>query len=473
MDFQELADSFYTATCVVSVEKRTGGGYGRICFAACNEKYIEFIGRPAAAPEQDIPVNYGKEFIPDSPYESYVPRDPGFEDLCFRSAVGKNPIHTFVHQNKLGIWYDIIVMPVDHEDGDLCYCTYSVKPGHVEDIGIVSTLSGKTLEDVLRTCIKLRGTDNFRETIKEVIRDIRLICDAEVCTIMLMDQSAGTCSILATSIAENSTIKRVTRYVNFYDIVFSWIDMIGDSDCFIIKDKEDMDYVSIINNPWYLTLAESNVASVVIFPLFHNKEVIGFIWATNFDTRNTMRIKETLELTTFFISSEIAGFKMVESLEYISYTDLLTGVKNRNAMNARVNEIVSGTEFAGTPLGVVFADLNGLKPVNDMYGHDAGDLLLKKAAILLQEVFGSGDIYRAGGDEFVIFLIDCPKVKFESAVSTLKERASDPDNVSFAVGSFYSSSGGDIRSAMHYADEDMYKNKAKYYTEHPEKNRRQ
>ena len=193
---------------------------------------------------------------------------------------------------------------------------------------------------------------------------------------------------------------------------------------------------------------------------------------TNFDTRNTERIKETLELTTFFLSSHIASYQMMTRLEHIGFTDMLTGVQNRNAMNNRVNSIVSGETFLNVPFGVVFADLNGLKTVNDTQGHSAGDLLLKKAALLLQELFEEDDIYRAGGDEFVVIVTGCTQEELEKRVQTLKERSDVPEGVCFAVGGYYVESGCDIRKAMQLADENMYRDKDDFYRRHPENDRR-
>ncbi len=147
-------------------------------------------------------------------------------------------------------------------------------------------------------------------------------------------------------------------------------------------------------------------------------------------------------------------------------------MQNRNAMNNRVSEIVSGNETVTDPYGIIFADLNGLKQVNDTGGHAAGDILLRKAAILLQEVFAGDAIYRAGGDEFMIIVMNCSRKEFNAKVETLHARSQDPDNVCFAIGSCYNDSGDDIRFSMHRADENMYHDKEQYYAEHPERKQR-
>jgi diguanylate cyclase (GGDEF)-like protein len=472
MNFQKLADSYHSLTCIVSVEKTENEGFGDIRIIAGNSKFTELMEHPTYSVQGSSPADAPRKFVPGGLYDKYIPKNPNFEDLCFRAAVNKEPIHTYVHPNKLDTWFNVFTMPINYEEGSLCYCTYTMEPCKVSDIDLASPYSVKTLEDVVKTCIKLHDANDFKQTMDEVIKDIRIICGAEVCTLMLVDQSSGTCEVLSTSLRKGSTIKRVTQFVNFYDIANSWLDTIGESDCIIIKDEKDMKYISEINNMWYLTLDEAGVDSVVLFPLIYNKEVLGFIWATNFDTRNTMRIKETLELTTFFLSSEIASYKLLKRLEFLSYTDMLTGIRNRNAMNNKISSIVAGETELASPYGIIFADLNGLKKENDTKGHSAGDILLKKAAILLQEQAGGDDIYRAGGDEFMIIVQGCSEDDFRRIVERIKDNSSDPDSVCFAVGCCFDAEGGDIRDAMRRADENMYKDKAVYYSTYPERKHR-
>ena len=466
MNFQDFADGFLPMTSIISVRKMSDGSYGDIRIVTGNRMYLDLIEHP---PYENAPTLINHQFVPNSPYEKYVPKNLSFEDLCYQAAILKKPVHTYVHMPNPDLWFNVFLMPIDYEDGDICYCTYTTKLSEVTELDLLSTQSLQTSSDVIRTCIKLHGTDDFEQTMKDIIKDIRLICDAEVCSLMLMDFSAGTCQMLATNIREGSKLKRATQFKNFYDIAASWIETIGESECLIIKDEQDMKYIEKVNNPWFLTLDEAGVDSVVMFPLRYNREVLGYIWATNFATENAMRIKETLELTTFFVSSEIASYKLLKKLEHISYSDLLTGVKNRNAMNNRITAITTGEELLTEPYGVVFVDLNGLKQVNDEQGHQAGDLLLKKAALLLQEIFVDEDIYRAGGDEFLIITAGCNRKEFDRKIDLLRQRASDPDNICFSIGVNYGDHGCDVRDAMGVADDKMYKDKQEFYKLHPER----
>jgi len=233
-----------------------------------------------------------------------------------------------------------------------------------------------------------------------------------------------------------------------------------------------MDVIKTSNPRWHASMLEAEIKSLVLFPLQYNHEIIGFIWATNFDTKNTELIKETLELTTFFIASEVANYQLLQKLEMLSSTDLLTGVKNRNAMNNRVFKIITGRERVPDFYGVVFADLNGLKAINDDDGHNAGDELIKKAAATLKSTFDGCEIYRAGGDEFLIVAMGKPKEWIESKIEYLHKIADDPNQVSFALGFYYDVERGDIRAAMREADARMYEDKKMFYEKHPESRKR-
>ena len=159
---------------------------------------------------------------------------------------------------------------------------------------------------------------------------------------------------------------------------------------------------------------------------------------------------------------------MLQKLEVLSSTDLLTGIKNRNAMNNRVLMILSGRERIPNGYGIIFADLNSLKTVNDSEGHNAGDALLKDGASILKSTFENADIYRAGGDEFLIIdMIDSKEV-LSQKVETIRKKSDDPNKISFAIGFYYEEDGGDIRSAMRKADANMYNDKKAFYDRHPE-----
>ena len=467
MDLQEYVDQFDLMTCILSVEKKPDGSCGKICIEAGNKAYLETFEQ-----NYDSPINMprNRKFVRGTEYTQYIPKDLNFEHFIYSSAVLKKPMHAYVNPERFGVWFNLVSLPLNIEDPNKYYCTYTQEISTEANVDQMTNLSMQTTSDVLKTCIKLRSTKNFLQTMDDVIADIRNICGASYCCVLLTDFSERTCSLLSESIKEGSGQRSLKVFLNdsFIDYAKSWLETIAGSNCLIIKDDNDMAEVKTRNPNWYRSLESANVKSLVLFPLQYNNETIGFIWATNFNTADTEHIKETLELTTFFIASEIANYQLLQRLEMLSSTDLLTGVKNRNAMNNRVLRLVSGRERAPQTIGIVFADLNGLKSINDTEGHNSGDCLLKEAAFILKSTFEDCEIYRAGGDEFVVVALDKTKEEIEKHVEKLHKDSSDPENVSFALGFYFDDKGGDIRIAMREADARMYEDKKRFYDRFPE-----
>ena len=219
-----------------------------------------------------------------------------------------------------------------------------------------------------------------------------------------MDNEKRSCSVLCEAFSQDTKLLPMEKYVDdaFYDIADSWKDTIAGSNCLIVKNQHDMDIVKERNPVWHSSITAAGGKTIVLFPLEFKGELLGYIWAINFSDDKAETIKETFELTTFILASELYSYRMMEKLHILSSTDMLTGVMNRNEMNNYVDALAKRP--SNESVGVVFADLNGLKAVNDGEGHVAGDTLLKNAANAMREVFAVHEIFRAGGDEFVVIL---------------------------------------------------------------------
>ena len=460
MNFDELINGYSAKTCVMSVERFPDGSYGNIRIAAGNRAHCE-----------DMMNTMHRSFIPNSPYEEYFPENKNFEDFCFRSAFMGQLLHSYVRLPQMGLWLNMFLLPLGSDEENIGYCIYSYDVTPNVDLEQRASLSADTSSAVIKTCIKLRGTGDIHKTFNEVIEDIRQICDSDHCCILLLNKEERSCVNFCEAIKYGCGMKPLDHYLDekYFETASTWDATLGDSTCIIIKDQHDMEWLRSINPVWHDSLVQAGAKSIVLFPLKHNGCTIGYIWAINFNIENTVKIKETLELTTFFLASEIANYQLMQKLEILSSVDMLTGVKNRNTMNNTVDEIVEGKRKMNYPYAVAFADLNGLKRVNDEEGHIAGDQLLKNAAAILCGVFYDSEVYRAGGDEFMLIADGLDKAAMEARVKQLTEQAANTRNVHFAVGTCIVNEGDDIRSAMHIADERMYADKNEYYENHPER----
>ena len=408
------------------------------------------------------------KFIPDSPYERYIPRDLNFEDACYRCAVLKQPFHTYMHPERYPFWMDMYMMPVAADNGNTYYCTYSQELTMEASSERMARISAPVLSAVLETCIKLRGAKDFENTMNEVIRDIQAQCGAEKVCILITDTEQKEFSILSESNSISGREHKAENYLrehfdDFYKIIETWPDTIAGSTCLIIKDENDMKVVEERNPVWVASLRTVHITSIILYPLVYNSKTLGYIWAVNFDTRNTMMIRATLESTTYFLASEIANYQLLKRLEIMSSMDMLTGVKNRSTMNKKLDEFIKNPKSAPPKYAVICIDINGLKRINDKKGHEEGDKLLQRAAKLLRAVFFDSDIYRAGGDEFFIIAANITKKELEIRVKKVKAANEEDTDLSLAIGTYYADNKTDIRNAMSIADMRMYNDKqAKY-----------
>ncbi len=473
MDWKGFVDHFEPATCVISVEKKPEGGPGTIRIVSGNRKYIDALALAAGGVELDSDKK--TEFVPNSEYTRYIPKDLNFEDVCYRAAVMKQPMQNCVRASRYPFDLMAYLMPMEGGDAGLGYCTFTQVLLPKSDANLMNlNISQQTAMEVINTCIKLRDDKPFGEVMQAVVEETRSICEAYYCSVLLLDENQRKCTVVGEAYAPGAAMrsKGANQEEGFYDLAETWLDTMAGSFCLVIRNEEDMEFVRERNPRWYQTMVDGGIERLVLFPLIPRGQFLGYIMAVNFDAENVQHIKETLELTSFFIASEIANNRYIDMLRQMTKTDALTGVMNRNAMNNRVTELSGDLAEQPCRMCAVFADMNGLKYVNDNQGHEAGDLLLKNAAMILQSTFVGDEIYRAGGDEFMILLRDTDEADIRQKIGDIRKKSELFSNVSFAVGYRLMNKCGEIRQALSEADALMYADKEACYRLHPEMKRR-
>ena len=466
MDFQKYVDGFGAMTCVVSVENLGNGKRGKFRIVTGNKTYIDSIEHPAPGAEL-----LTQKFTPDQEYTNYLTRDLNFEEYCYKAAVEKRCLNSYATADRIhGVWFNMIFLPVAYEEGNLCYCTYTMEINFEANLDRMASLPADVTANVIKICLELRGEKEFSEMMSNVIVDIRNMFDAEHCCILLTDPFERKCTVLCEALAENTILTSMDNFNDegFYDIADSWKDLIAGSNCLVVKDEHDMEVVKERNPIWYESFTSAHGKNIILFPLKFRDELLGYIWAMNYDVSKATSIKETFETTAYILASSISNNLLMDRLKILSSKDILTGVMNRNEMNNFVDKLSKDNNVIGNSVGVIFADLNGLKRVNDEYGHNAGDTLLKNAAKTLEEVFDTGDIYRAGGDEFTIILTGITEEELSKRVAAIREASKKYEHVCFAIGQCYNDNKSNVRLALKIADERMYEDKRRFYEEHPE-----
>ncbi len=472
---KELSNLATIPCTVLSVEKKPDGSCGEIRFFAINELFKKSYYDIFAKNEGDeaIPYEGFEKSIEGELYTSHLPKEPNFEDVCFRAAWNNEYINTYVDTTKMyGFWTEDILLPIGYEEGaDVAYCTFMYTLNKEMDTGKFATVSPDIASFVIKTCVELRNEKDFLSSMNTVVNDLRIYTDSFACCVLTVEQDQKMFEIISESVRNNEVcVKEVFSTVP-YSVVASWEGLVKETNCIIIKDEHDFEHYKKLAPEWARSLKDNDVHALVLYPLIHHGGIIGYLYITNFDVANILRLQETIELISFFLTAEVANHLFLQRLEYLSNVDMLTGVFNRNCMNVNVDELSLKLEFNPRPFNVAFCDLNGLKTVNDTEGHAAGDVLLKDAAKALREVFDESNIFRAGGDEFSIIISGLTEKEMERDIELIREVSKKYNKLVFAVGGCVEEKGTGVRTALRLADERMYADKKKYYDKYPERKR--
>ena len=165
----------------------------------------------------------------------------------------------------------------------------------------------------------------------------------------------------------------------------------------------------------------------------------------------------------FGITRDITEKKKAgEKVKYLSFHDTLTGLYNRAYFDEELARLDTERQL---PITIVMGDLNGLKVINDAYGHAEGDIFLKKISGILRDVFRKEDIIsRWGGDEFIAILPRTSTRDTKNIISRIKELCKEkstagmPISISLGV-STKKSPSENMDDILKEAEDKMYKNK--------------
>ena len=222
---------------------------------------------------------------------------------------------------------------------------------------------------------------------------------------------------------------------------------INDSRLFHLEDFEN-------KRAWIAELAKRESRDKIVSMMDKNAEVHYFMIQES-------RIDENYLLELSDISDTVR-----EKFKFISkaYTDTLTGAYNREYFNANIEKIIN-SQMNNSQLGIMFCDIDFFKNVNDTYGHDIGDQVLKQIVELMKKMIRSNDIViRWGGEEFVILLyVDSVNILVKIANNlriAIEEELFDPVGrltCSFGLSGYQK--GEDILKSIKRADEALYEAK--------------
>lgn len=235
------------------------------------------------------------------------------------------------------------------------------------------------------------------------------------------------------------------------DVISVWMENFRQSKAYFISDLEKEKEM-----PHYKILKDQDVSRLLAVPLMKEDKVTGFLGVDN--PGSHYEDATLLSSLQFFVSSSLERKKEKEHLKYLSYRDMLTNLYNRN----RYMEVLHRYQKQkAQDTGVAYIDLNGLKKLNDQKGHEAGDQLIRDAAAIIAEIFPE-QVYRIGGDEFVIISIGIPEQNFYDKMKKLREKMGTAQ-ISMSAGAIWRKTIDDLNAILKVADRYMYEEKETYH----------
>ena len=252
------------------------------------------------------------------------------------------------------------------------------------------------------------------------------------------------------------------KYKGLIDV---WYKEFSKNKYIYISDIEDYKNIS---ESMYNLLKMQGITSLISWPVFLNDVCIGFLGIDNPHLGYTDDIIQIFDMANNIVSTMLRHRDIIKLLEKTSLMDTLTGLNNRNALAIFVSDIYPNAKN----IAMLYCDLNGLKVMNDNYGHEAGDRYIKNAADSLLAVFDPKTVYRIGGDEFVAIETDPSVDEFDERVIRVNEEFKKRE-VSMAVGTtFMENSDINFDEFLKEADKNMYLDKMKYYSDHKNNRRK-
>lgn len=312
-------------------------------------------------------------------------------------------------------------------------------------------------DDIRLACVReLYNNRNIETALKKVLEYIGTLFCAERAYVFLFHGS------YYSNTAEWCKEGIMPEIDNLQDIPIGdyqvWLDELQTHKKLVINDIEELKDTFPTG---YDLLIHQGIRNIVWVPLIKNGEVYGSLGLDNQDLEMAEVAVPFLQTIQYFLSLSIQRNENEKMLFELSQIDHLTSFYNRNRFIQDVSEL---KESKGS-VGVVYLDINGLKEINDSFGHDAGDKLIKGCADVMKNSAASKHLYRIGGDEFVIIYTDITEEFFYDDVRLLKN-AFKNSRCQAAIGCRWNEECAHIQEIIKEADELMYCDKKRFYQGH-------
>ncbi|MFI3174223.1 MAG: bifunctional diguanylate cyclase/phosphodiesterase [Bacillota bacterium] len=299
-------------------------------------------------------------------------------------------------------------------------------------------------EQVLTHCIStLHSMTTPEDSINELLEILAIYHEGE--RAYIFNVTADQKHITNTFEYCNDGVPPQIQFLHNLDIhiVDRWFKKYEEIGEFFIDSTEKLDQ----NSDEYIILKKHQVQSLVTAPLRDETgDIVGFIGVDN--PKKHSKRTDVLRTVSDFIADFSVKNNLLNRLHNLSYIDSLTGLKNRHSFSEALSRYETEPPMT---LGVAYIDIDGLKAINDIFGHKHGDEYIAAFCDLLRDVFRDY-VYRIGGDEFVILMENITEANFEFKIGTLRKKITKNGKYTVSIGFTWNSGCNDIELELEKAD---------------------
>ena len=418
----------------------SGDGIESAEFVYVNEFFCRGVG---FTPEQLV----GRKFADVFPGET-----PEWSDVLFEAATTGKRVQGSIYATWSGHWLRFFAAP-DAASGCVSFALSIVDHEMEETLNTRS--SALTNDCILRISKVLNNGEDYDACMNHALEELSDIIHPDRLYVLETDGKTVSntfewCAAGISSEIDSLQDLGYEEYIGGWEKFLEHDTSVLIPDIEMLKDDDPVDYDN---------LKRQGIKRILNAPFYCKGELAGYLGADNYELSDVINTRAVLESCSYFIGAKITNQRLVERLDYLGNHDVLTGAKNRNALLSVVDELSAGTES----VGVVFIDVNGLKKINDAQGHAAGDEVLCLVARQLSFEFGAQNVYREGGDEFVVMLRGIGYDEFAKRQEELLARLAKEQRQVVSMGFEWCADPHGVAEAIRSADMRMYRAKAAYY----------
>jgi diguanylate cyclase (GGDEF)-like protein len=353
--------------------------------------------------------------------------------------------------------------PFDEEERNLLTLIAVHTAGSIRNVRLVTDLEERiqNIRAAQEIGNLLVSTFDVDTVLTLIVRGIRDVTGAEACSIMLWDEHEQNLLIRASVGIPDKVVQRVR--VRRGENIAGWVAERGEP--LLIRNlNEDPRFKGTAGNRY----CNNSVLSV---PMKAKGKVLGVINVNNLTTVRVFNANDVNLLMLFANQAAIAleNARLYQELEKLAITDGLTGLANHRTFQDRlIVELARASRFQ-QEVSLLIVDIDHFKSVNDQYGHQMGDLVLRSVAARLKDLLRKMDfVARYGGEEFTIIMPQTHKARAYQTAERLRESISKesffPDepnkHVTISLGlAEFPSDANDANDLIEAADQALYSSK--------------